>query len=67
MYGVIVEILVGANVGALAGSGVALILKTIAHKIRSASLETSISTQEKDVFARPASVYQARARELTTR
>ena len=48
IVGAIVEILVGANVGALAGSGVALILKTVAHKISSATWETSISTEEKD-------------------
>ena len=66
IVGAIAEIL-GANVGALVGFGVVLILTRIAHKPISATLETSISTQEKDFFARPSSVYQAHTRELNTR
>ena len=42
--------IVGADVGALVRFGVARILTRIAHKPRSATQETSISTQEKDFF-----------------
>ena len=42
------QILVGANVGALVGSGIALILTTFAHKNQKCNLETSILTQDKD-------------------
>ena len=43
----IVEIIVGAIVAALVGAGVAITLTTI-HTLRSASMDTTISTHESD-------------------